>query len=1024
MNFSNELWNQIRTSSSNFEQSIDKLKRKQTGCYFTSLELTEIMINEMIQELSPEDKKNIHKKRFLEPCVGTGNFVFAYLKICSKLGLSKKEFQELINNIYVCDVNKEATSLYSKNLKIFVNQLFGIQLTEEYFKSHIGNELLFNIENPNSKIITLKDVFGEDVAKRKFDIIATNPPYKNLKAENSHYSDEEEKKADKTKYSIITESALKYFKYSITGTLNLYKMFVEEIIENYLADNGSCSLLIPSSILSDKTCEKLRNRMLFDYKIISIKTMREENPYVDAKQAICAILLKKGKKSQLIRVTKDYDKNTKSTTSTTLKDLINPDIGNAIVVLSESEYRIVKVLRKFPTIKEINFIENLRGELDLTFDKNAIISEKSQFRLIRGRDIGLFEINDSNNINFVSEDFVNKSFKREYVKTQRIACQQIANQSKKKRVIFSPIPPNTVLGNSCNFIAIKKNDKDVDLDWLIGILNSSLINWLFKLTSSNNHINNYEIDSLPIPIDSINKNEIRSLVRQYFEQKKPEILDRIDQLVCTAFGVQNIDSPDGKNTIDTKNIVSDLEINFFNDAKFIMKEINISSISSLLSGNLSIDELLLQQGSSLSKFEKKVMIHMYEKYVSLNQNKILNHTSFKLSDLDLEMIRAVPQGGNWKNIPLETIVKSERLKRIKQTGGRTTLYGRIDYEKPSYTITTYFNRPGNGTYVHPIHDRVISVREAARFQSFLDDYYFYGNKTQVLKQVGNAVPVFLAYQIAKKIVNKTSFNRSLDLFCGAGGFTSGFKAGGIQSILSTDIEESACLTLKINNPEIPVLCGDITNTKIKDEIINHGINNKADIICGGPPCQGFSMAGFRQINDPRNILIRDFADIVSAVKPKIIVFENVEGLLTIQNGLIFRNILYLFSELGYNAIGKMLFAHHFGIPQRRKRVILICTRKDLLIDPVELFPNPCTENDENQVTAFETISDLQDIECGKGAFYRNIYGSKYIQLLKKQFSYDEYLNNIEKFRIKKTQLDSDIAQISLFNNDTFLYQRK
>ena len=116
------------------------------------------------------------------------------------------------------------------------------------------------------------------------------------------------------------------------------------------------------------------------------------------------------------------------------------------------------------------------------------------------------------------------------------------------------------------------------------------------------------------------------------------------------------------------------------------------------------------------------------------------------------------------------------------------------------------------------HERVLSVREAARFQAFKDDYYFYGNKTQCLKQVGNAVPTLLAYQIGTRIKDITGCSKSIDLFCGAGGMTAGFKAAGIESLLSNDIEESACTTLKINNPEINVFCGDITKAETKATI--------------------------------------------------------------------------------------------------------------------------------------------------------------------------------------------------------------
>lgn len=425
--------------------------------------------------------------------------------------------------------------------------------------------------------------------------------------------------------------------------------------------------------------------------------------------------------------------------------------------------------------------------------------------------------------------------------------------------------------------------------------------------------------------------------------------------------------------------------------QYILPSIDRDATKHILLGTENIDAYC----NGLDKFQLNVAKGITSKFTALFHGYILNHTTYKLSDLDLEMIKNVPQGGSWKDIPMETIEKSKRLKRITETGGRTTLYGRIDYEKPSYTITTYFNRPGNGTYVHPIHERVLTVREAARFQTFLDDYYFFGNKTQQLKQVGNAVPAVLAYQIGKKIKDITGCSKSIDLFCGAGGMTAGFKAAGINSLLSNDIEESACTTLKINNPEINVFCSDIIDEKTKSVIEITAFEGKADIICGGPPCQGFSMAGFRADDDFRNQLFREFVDIVKRVNPKVIVFENVEGLLSYQGGKTYREVHALFSELGYNTEGRTLLASEYGVPQKRKRVIIICTRNDLAISPAVLYPDPITKEESGQITARDTISDLETVECGEAAMYVDTDESEILKLFKGKITYDSYLNSIK-----------------------------
>lgn len=412
---------------------------------------------------------------------------------------------------------------------------------------------------------------------------------------------------------------------------------------------------------------------------------------------------------------------------------------------------------------------------------------------------------------------------------------------------------------------------------------------------------------------------------------------------------------------------------------------------SVLTNDVKIDYFLC----GIDKFQEKVARAITNKFIGLYNGCILNHTASKISELDLEMIETVPQGGNWKNIRQEIVQKSQRLQRIVQTGGRTTLYGRIDYNKPSYTITTYFNRPGNGTYVHPIHNRMISVREAARFQMFRDDYYFYGNQRQLLTQVGNAVPTFLAYQIGSEIVKKTGCCKSIDLFCGAGGMTIGFKEAGITSLLSNDIDESACITIKANNPEINVLCGDISKQEIKDVIKKIALEQEVDIICGGPPCQGFSMAGFRAINDPRNQLLRDFVAVAKIVNPKIIIFENVEGLLSHQGGKTYKEILQLFSELGYIAEGRVLSANEYGVPQKRKRVIMICTRNDLATTPDVLFPSPITLEEKKQITAKDTILDLEEVACGDQIRYcsKNV-DSDIVDFFRGNISYKKLFDKI------------------------------
>jgi DNA (cytosine-5)-methyltransferase 1 len=330
------------------------------------------------------------------------------------------------------------------------------------------------------------------------------------------------------------------------------------------------------------------------------------------------------------------------------------------------------------------------------------------------------------------------------------------------------------------------------------------------------------------------------------------------------------------------------------------------------------------------------------------------HVPYSMSQLDLDMIASVPQGGNWKDIPLN--VPSKRLDQIRISGGRTTLYGRLAWDKPSFTITTYFNRPGNGTYVHPDSDRMITSAEAARFQSFPDSFVFAGSKTMRTKQIGNAVPPLLAYQIAKQIkAVDPKCQNMVDLFCGAGGLSLGFEWANFNCLVANDNFKNASETYQANFAHTDFVFGDITELSIKQKIYQVIKNKEAvDIVVGGPPCQGFSNAGKRLIDDPRNKLYKEFIEVVIFTKPRVILMENVEGILSMENGRVFSEIRKDLESLGYFVEAKKLNTVEYGIPQRRKRVIIIGSRE---ANADSMFPEKITDIAE-PLTTRDAIGDL------------------------------------------------------------------
>lgn len=180
----------------------------------------------------------------------------------------------------------------------------------------------------------------------------------------------------------------------------------------------------------------------------------------------------------------------------------------------------------------------------------------------------------------------------------------------------------------------------------------------------------------------------------------------------------------------------------------------------------------------------------------------------------------------------------------------------------------------------------------------------------------------------KRIRNSADKNthQMVDLFCGAGGLSLGFTQEGFVTALANDIEECCVDTYAHNHPETPrahIIKSDIREVveHLEDFLKGHDI----DIVVGGPPCQGFSMANRqRLIDDPRNYLYKNYVEAVEKINPKFFVMENVKGMLSVAE-----QVKEDFRKIGYSVEFHILNAKDFGVPQNRERLIYIGNRLDI-----------------------------------------------------------------------------------------------
>jgi len=217
----------------------------------------------------------------------------------------------------------------------------------------------------------------------------------------------------------------------------------------------------------------------------------------------------------------------------------------------------------------------------------------------------------------------------------------------------------------------------------------------------------------------------------------------------------------------------------------------------------------------------------------------------------------------------------------------------------------------------------------------------------------------------------------IDLFCGCGGLSYGFEKAGYDILLGVDNWEEALKTFQANHKKTKIHLGNLATLSPLDISQQYNIED-VDVIIGGPPCQGFSISGKREADDPRNFLYKSFVNFVSFFKPKAFLMENVPNLIAMNQGKIKDKIMKDFTSLGYTVSYKVLLASDYGVPQNRKRVIIIGLQNN------KIFNFPAPTHSGNKITTEEAISDLPEKSLEDGAGYENEPKSEYQKLMRRE----------------------------------------
>ncbi|RUL53956.1 DNA cytosine methyltransferase [Lysinibacillus antri] len=247
--------------------------------------------------------------------------------------------------------------------------------------------------------------------------------------------------------------------------------------------------------------------------------------------------------------------------------------------------------------------------------------------------------------------------------------------------------------------------------------------------------------------------------------------------------------------------------------------------------------------------------------------------------------------------------------------------------------------------------------------------------------------------------------RVIDLFCGCGGISEGFRLAGFEIVGGLDFNQDAVETFNNNFKNAQAYCADIEKITNNEIPFMFDLLGDIDVIVGGPPCQGFSSANrwHKEKDDPRNKLFFEYIRFVEVLKPKVVLIENVRGILTRDNGYAKKKIYEILESAGYQVDSAVLDASEYGVPQKRLRAFFLATRNDI---PQITFNKLVKKQKVLVKDAIGELYNLEDLaEKGRATYYLSTDANS---------PYRKYLRNKEnKIENHEIRYPAEIQQLRM-----------